>query len=67
MDLFQLLAPLLVLDRIVHGRLLCLEIVGLAEDEHDHVGVLLDRTRFTKVGEDGTLVITVIDAARQLR
>src|SRR6516165_1207877 len=41
-------------------------IVFLAEDEHDDVGVLLDRARFAQVSEHGPLILTLLDRARQL-
>ena len=33
-------------------------VVLVAIDEHHHVGVLLQRSRFTQVGEAGTLVLS---------
>src|SRR5690349_16809515 len=48
-------------------RLAAREIIFLAEDEHHHVGVLLDRARFTQVGEHRPLVVALLDGARQLR
>src|SRR5712671_3260652 len=43
------------------------QIVFLAEDEHDHVGVLLDRAGFAQVGELRALVVAVLDGTRELR
>src|SRR5260370_29317737 len=42
------------------------QIVFLAEDEHDHVGVLLDRAGFAQVGELRALVVAVLDGTPQL-
>ena len=35
-------------------------------EEHDKVGVLLDRTRFTKVGKDWTRIVAAGNATREL-
>src|SRR5271166_3827481 len=42
-------------------------VVFLAEDEHDHVGILLDRARFAQVSEHRPLVVALLDRTRQLR
>ena len=44
-----------------------LDVVFLAVHEHDNVGILLDRARFTQVGELRALVLAVLDLARELR
>src|SRR5437016_9349821 len=49
------------------ARLLICEVIFLAIDEYDDVGVLLDRTRFTQIGKLGTLVVAAFHLARQLR
>src|SRR4029078_467260 len=48
-------------------RLKALDVIFLAEHEHHDVGVLLDRARLAKVGELRTLVLALLDLARQLR
>src|SRR5260221_13692246 len=48
-------------------RLGTADIVFLAEDEHDDVGVLFDRARFAEVGQHWPLVLAVLDRARELR
>ena len=48
-------------------RLLVLQIIFFAVDEHHDVGVLLDRTGLAKVGQLRMLVIAAFDLARQLR
>ncbi len=52
---------------LVLGRASALQIIFLAEDKHDHVGVLLDGARFTKVGQHGSFVLALLDGARKLR
>src|ERR1051325_7331777 len=52
---------------IVGARLLGAEIVFVAVDEHDDVGVLLDRARFPEVGELRALVLAALDLTRELR
>ena len=42
-------------------------VIFLAEDEQHHVGVLLDRARFTQVRELRALVVAAFDLARELR
>ena len=48
-------------------RLGALVVVLLAVDEHDDVGVLLDRAGFAQVGELRPLVLALLDRARELR
>ena len=48
-------------------RLRAREVVLLAIDEHDDVGVLLDRARFAQVGELRPLVLALLDGAAELR
>src|SRR5713226_3302533 len=48
-------------------RLGAADIIFLAEDEHDDVGILLDRARFAQVGKHRPLVLAVLDRARKLR
>jgi hypothetical protein len=43
-----------------------LQVVLLAIDEHDHVGVLLDGARFAQVGELRVLVLALLDGAAEL-
>ena len=43
------------------------DVVILAEHEQDDVGILLDRSRFAKVGEHRALVLTLFDRAAELR
>src|SRR3546814_16992323 len=43
------------------------DIIILAEHEEHHVGVLLDRARFTKVGKLRTFVIAAFDRTAELR
>ena len=50
----QALHPLLPLGhllQVVVGGLLALHVIFLAEDEHDHVRILLDGARFPQVGK----------------
>src|SRR5580704_11414368 len=42
------------------------EIIFLAEYEHHHVGVLLDRARLAQIGKLRPLVVAVLDLSRQL-
>src|SRR5262245_42514181 len=63
MTLVELLVAFLRAAR----RLGASEVVLLAVDEHDDVGVLLDRTRFAQVGELWPLVLALLDGAAQLR
>ena len=68
--LLPALDPLVELvDRLVLTllRLGALVIVLLAVDEHDDVGVLLDRAGFAQVGELRPLVLALLDGARELR
>src|SRR5439155_7156348 len=44
-----------------------LVVVLVAVDEHNEVGVLLDRSGFSQVGEDRPLVVTLLDGAGKLR
>ncbi len=44
-----------------------LVIILLAVNEHDDVGVLLDRTGFTQVGELRPLIVALLDGAAELR
>ncbi|MNQ76957.1 hypothetical protein D3C85_918090 [compost metagenome] len=43
------------------------QVVAFAIDEHDAVGVLLDRAGFTQVGQLRALVFALLDLTRQLR
>src|SRR3546814_9708839 len=43
------------------------DLIILAEHEQHHVGVLLDRPRFTKVGKLRSLVLAAFDLAAELR
>src|SRR5262249_55988821 len=49
------------------ARLLPLDIVFLTEHEHDNVGVLLDRARFTQIRELRPLVLALLHLTRELR
>src|SRR5215468_437827 len=55
----SLVRPLLGLGALV--------IVLLAIDEHDDVGILLDRAGFAQIGELWPLVLALLDRARELR
>ena len=55
--------PLLVFRR-TDARLLVGEVIFLAEHEHDHVGVLFNRTGFAQVGQLRTLVVAAFDLTR---
>src|SRR5215207_8402669 len=46
------------------GRVVVVVLVPV--DERDQVGVLLDRARLAQVGEDRTLVVSLLDGAREL-
>src|ERR1043166_1286726 len=46
--------------------LVALVVVLLAEDEHHHIGVLLDRARFTQIGQLRALVVALFHRAREL-
>src|SRR6266446_9160837 len=73
MNLFEFLSPVLVaLVEFVLGFLEAAErlsrlVVLLAEEKHDDVCVLLDRTRFTQVSEYRPLALALLDGTRQLR
>ena len=43
------------------------DVVFLAENEHHHVGVLLDGPRFAQIGELRPFVVPLLGRARQLR
>src|SRR6202790_539941 len=58
--------PFLIFRRARAGFLVR-QIIFLAEHEHHHVGVLLDRAGFTQVGQLRALVFAALDLARQLR
>ena len=47
-------------------RFLVLNIVVFAIDEHDAVGVLLNRPGFTEVGHDRTFVVALFNTAVEL-
>src|SRR5918994_2072265 len=64
--LITLLKALVALVRTLPG-LGALLIVLVAVYEHDHVGVLLDRAGLAQVGQLRTLVLALLDRARQLR
>ena len=49
------------------GGLGALDVIFLAEHEHDDVGVLLDGARFAEIGKLRPLILAVFDLARQLR
>src|SRR5262245_9941490 len=54
-------------SRVVVGawpRFLVAQIIFLAENEHHHVGVLLDRARFAQIRELRPFIITVLDLPR---
>src|SRR3546814_9590672 len=46
---------------------LALNVILVAVDEHDDVGVLLDRAGLAQVGELRALVLALLDGARELR
>ena len=48
------------------SRLRALEIILLPIDEHHDIGVLLDRTRLTEIGELRALVLTLLDGSAEL-
>ena len=55
---------------IVEGKLLrrsLHQVVFIAIDEHDHIGILLDRTRLTQIRKLRALVFAAFHGARQLR
>ncbi len=67
--LLPLLQRLLVLLRIVEVhvlRLALLQVVLVAVDEHDRVGVLLDRAGFAKIRKLRPLILPVLDLAGEL-
>src|SRR5215813_3047632 len=73
-DLLAMLLPALdafveLIHRFVSALLglAALVIVLLAVDEHDDVGILLDRAGFAQVGELWPLVLALLDRARELR
>ena len=43
------------------------QVILLAENEHDDVGVLLDRAGFTQIRQLRPLVLALLDGARELR
>ena len=57
-----LLVALVTLALALLG-LRALLVVLVAVDEHHHVGVLLDRARFTQIGELRPLVLALLDRA----
>ena len=59
--------PLGPFFRLFRRRLGPFEVIFFAVDEHDDVGVLLDRARFAEVGELWALVLALLDLAGQLR
>ena len=64
-----MLQPLVEFFRFFVGplrRFLPAQIVFLAIDEHDDVGILLDRPRFAKIGELRPLVLAVLHGAGKL-
>ena len=65
-DFLHLFFPLLPLRRVVL-RLASRQIIFFAVDEHDHVGILFDRSGFAEVGELRALVVALLHRARQLR
>src|SRR5262245_14465527 len=72
-DLAAVLLPALdpfveLVDRLIRAllRLGAFVIVLLAIDEHDDVGILLDRTGFAQVRELRSLVLALLDGAREL-
>src|ERR1700676_5333561 len=58
--------PFLIFRRARAGFLVR-QIIFLAEHEHHHVGVLLDRAGFTQVRQLRALVVAALDLTRQLR
>src|SRR5205085_7339776 len=50
-----------------HSRLFVLEVILLAEHEQHDVGVLLDRTGLTQIGQLRALVIAAFNLTRELR
>ena len=46
--------------------LAALVIILLAEDEHHHIGILLDRAGLAQIGELGALVLALLDGAGEL-
>ena len=48
-------------------RFLVLEVIFLAIHEQHHVRVLLDRARFTEIGELRAFVVSTFDLTRELR
>ena len=69
----HILLPLMIsldnLDIVIILRrlgLLARDIIILALDEEDNVGVLLDRAGFTKVGQLRTLILALFDRAGEL-
>ncbi len=62
----------LFLPRIMRGfvdgvGLLCRFVIIFAIHEPDHIGVLLDRTGFAKVGQHRTLVLALFNRTAELR
>jgi hypothetical protein len=72
-DALHFLPPLFIFlgrFRIVVGAMLGLargDVIVLAEDEPDHVGVLLDRARFAQVRQLRALVLALFDRTAELR
>src|SRR5271167_4384236 len=52
--------PFFIFRRAGAGLLIC-QIIFFTEDEQHHVGVLLDRTGFTQVGQLRALVVAALD------
>lgn len=54
------------LGHILVGRIKAHFVAVFAVNEDNHVGVLFDRTRVTKVGEAGDAAVTTFNATREL-
>ena len=55
-----------LIGRIVLFRLIILRILGITIQKHDDIGILLDGSGFTKVGQHRMLVGTGFHGTRQL-
>ncbi len=56
-------------DHLRHALLVGLlaEVVLVAVDEEDEVGILLEAARLAEIGEDRPLVVSLLDRTRELR
>ena len=66
MDLSHLRLPIFVFLGARLLRLQAPEVILMAVNEGDHVGVLFDGPRFAQVGELGPLVVALLDGAAEL-